>query len=197
MRRSIPMPLWRWRSFSPPAARAARTRHRGAAATARRDFPAVRGHHGHQRGQRLDVRARRGHRFVHLRRTAASTTARWPETTTIRPEEFVNSFNYRYPQPRGDGFAVTSTAPSCPALTRPAPAMRLLRVGLQTRAEDEGERRDADAHVRRSTCPGSMAEPGRLDLVQDALHYLVDQLRPQRLRGDRGLQRARRRCYAR
>jgi Ca-activated chloride channel homolog len=56
--------------------------------------------------------------------------------------------------------------------------MRLVRVGLQTRAEDELERRDA-ALTFVIDVSGSMAERGRLDLVQDALHYLVDRLRPQ------------------
>jgi Ca-activated chloride channel family protein len=56
-------------------------------------------------------------------------------------------------------------------------ALHLLRVGLQTRGEDRVTRKDAALTFVIDTS-GSMAETGRLDLVQDALHYLVRQLRP-------------------
>jgi Ca-activated chloride channel homolog len=101
-----------------------------------------------------------------------------PEKATIRPEEFVNYFTYRYPQPSGDGFTVNVDGSHLPSVHRAGSDMRLIRVGLQTRAEDEQERRDA-ALTFVIDVSGSMAERGRLDLVQDALHYLVDQLRPQ------------------
>jgi Ca-activated chloride channel family protein len=101
-----------------------------------------------------------------------------PETKTIRPEEFVNYFNYRYPQPSGDGFTVNVDGSHLPSVHKAGFETRLLRVGLQTRAEDDKERRDASLTFVIDTS-GSMAERGRLDLVQDALHYLVDQLRPQ------------------
>jgi Ca-activated chloride channel family protein len=101
-----------------------------------------------------------------------------PEARTVRPEEFVNYFNYRYPQPSGDGFTVSVDGSQLPSAHKAGSDMRLIRVGLQTRAEDEGERRDA-ALTFVIDVSGSMAERGRLDLVQDALHYLVDQLRPQ------------------
>src|SRR5262245_1741088 len=31
---------------------------------------------------------------------------RWPDASTVRPEEFVNSFDQHYAPPKGDGFAV-------------------------------------------------------------------------------------------
>jgi Ca-activated chloride channel family protein len=52
-----------------------------------------------------------------------------------------------------------------------------LRVGLQTRSADAETRPDA-ALTFVIDVSGSMAEPGRLDLVRDALHYLIDELRP-------------------
>jgi Ca-activated chloride channel family protein len=55
--------------------------------------------------------------------------------------------------------------------------VRLLRVGLQTRAEDPTQRTDA-ALTFVVDVSGSMDEPGRLDLVKDALDVLIDQLRP-------------------
>lgn len=100
-----------------------------------------------------------------------------PDPRSIRPEEFVNYFDYRYGEPQGDGFTVHVDGARLPRSHEPASDMRLLRVGLQTRAEDTHERRDA-ALTFVIDVSGSMAERGRLDLVQDALHYLVDQLRP-------------------
>ena len=101
---------------------------------------------------------------------------RLPERGTVRPEEFINAFDQEYGEPRGDGFAVHVDGSRMPRTHRGATDLRLLRVGLQTRAEDATERRDA-ALTFVVDVSGSMAEPGRLDLVQDALHTLVTQLR--------------------
>ncbi|MET8907689.1 von Willebrand factor type A domain-containing protein [Micromonospora sp. NPDC004551] len=102
---------------------------------------------------------------------------RLPEHATVRPEEFVNSFRQDYPQPAGDGFAVHVDGARLPETHEAGGDERLLRVGLQTRAEDEQRRPDA-ALTFVIDVSGSMGEPGRLDLVRDALHTLVDQLRP-------------------
>lgn len=101
---------------------------------------------------------------------------RRPDPATVRPEEFVNSFDQHYPQPRGDGFAVHVDGARLPATHEAARDTRLLRVGLQTRAEESEQRRDA-ALTFVIDVSGSMDDPERLGLVQDALHYLVDQLR--------------------
>jgi Ca-activated chloride channel family protein len=104
---------------------------------------------------------------------------RLPEQAAVRPEEFVNSFAQGYPEPKGDGFAIHVDGSRLPESHRPEPAgdVRLMRVGLQTRSEDPDSRPDA-ALTFVVDVSGSMDEPGRLDLVQDALHTLVDQLRP-------------------
>jgi Ca-activated chloride channel homolog len=104
---------------------------------------------------------------------------RLPDGAQVRPEEFINSFDLRYPEPSGDGFAVHADGTRLPEFHRAeAPAgARLLRIGLQTRAEDSDTRADA-ALTFVVDVSGSMADPGRLDLVQDALHTLVDELRP-------------------
>lgn len=102
-----------------------------------------------------------------------------PDPTTVRPEEFVNSFRQDYAQPAGDGFTVHVDGSRPPSGHRFGSEgdHRLLRVGLQTRTEDATTRPDA-ALTFVVDVSGSMGEPGRLDLVQDALHTLVDQLRP-------------------
>jgi Ca-activated chloride channel family protein len=102
---------------------------------------------------------------------------RLPSPEQVRPEEFINSFNQRYAPPRGDGFAVHVDGSRMPAEHEAPQAERLLRVGLQTLGEDNEERKDANLTFVIDVS-GSMDEPGRLDLVQDALRYLVDQLRP-------------------
>ncbi|GHJ46705.1 hypothetical protein Cs7R123_40470 [Catellatospora sp. TT07R-123] len=102
---------------------------------------------------------------------------RLPDANTVRPEEFVNAFDQHYPQPRGDGFAVHVDGTRVPGSHAGSSSLRLLRIGLQTRAEDAGQRRDA-ALTFVIDVSGSMGDPGRLDLVSDALHTLVDQLRP-------------------
>lgn len=98
------------------------------------------------------------------------------DESTIRPEEFVNAFRQDYPQPPGNGFVVSVDGSRLPRDHEASGEVRLMRVGLQTRADDPGRRPDAALTFVIDTS-GSMSEVGRLDLVQDALHTLVDQLR--------------------
>jgi Ca-activated chloride channel family protein len=100
-----------------------------------------------------------------------------PSPSTIRPEEFVNAFDQDYPEPAGDGFAVHADGARLPEGAPAAGDVRLMRVGLQTRSEPDIGRTDTTLTFVVDTS-GSMSEPGRLDLVRDALHTLVDQLRP-------------------
>src|SRR6185369_9560943 len=94
--------------------------------------------------------------------------------------EFINAFRQDYAQPSGDGFTVNVDGcwvPRAHGRSDDEGSTRLLRVGLQTRAEDPGRRSDA-ALTFVVDVSGSMAEPNKLDLVQDALHTLINQLRP-------------------
>jgi Ca-activated chloride channel family protein len=104
---------------------------------------------------------------------------RLPDRAYVRPEEFVNSLDLDYPEPAGDGFAIHADGARLPEFQRSEyrSDQRLLRIGLQTRSEPAETRPDA-ALTFVVDVSGSMAEPGRLDLVRDALHTLVDQLRP-------------------
>jgi Ca-activated chloride channel family protein len=105
---------------------------------------------------------------------------RRPDPTTIRPEEFINALRQDYRQPAGNGFAVLvdgARLPNTHAAGAGASDLRLMRVGLQTRAQDAANRADA-ALTFVVDVSGSMGEPGKLDLVRDALNTLVEQLRP-------------------
>ena len=102
-----------------------------------------------------------------------------PEPDGVRPEEFVNAFRQDYPQPPGDGFTVTLDGARVPEAQRTTPPgdVRLLRVGLQTRADDPAARPDAALTVVIDVS-GSMGDPGKLELVRNALNAFIDQARP-------------------
>jgi Ca-activated chloride channel homolog len=100
----------------------------------------------------------------------------WPAAQTVRPEEFINALRQDYPEPDGDGFSVSVDGSRSPVRAG-GTADHVLRVGLRTRGRDSAHRPDA-ALTFVVDVSGSMAEPGRLDLVKDALHTLVGQLRP-------------------
>jgi len=101
-----------------------------------------------------------------------------PSPERVRPEEFVNAFHQDYPEPAGNGFTVTLDGARLPRGHADAgDDVRLLRVGLQTRAEDRATRPDAALTVVVDVS-GSMGDPGKLDVVRRSLHALVDEGRP-------------------
>ena len=108
--------------------------------------------------------------YGYARRTLAE--GRLPDPSTVRPEEFVNSFRQDYDRPDGNGFTVTVDG-----ARTDREDWSLVRVGLATRpGGDPGERPPA-ALTFVIDISGSMAEPGRLDLAQDSLGHMTDQLR--------------------
>ncbi|MFD4261669.1 von Willebrand factor type A domain-containing protein [Streptomyces sp. NPDC058534] len=108
--------------------------------------------------------------YGYARRTLSE--GRLPDPSTVRPEEFVNSFRQDYDRPDGDGFTV-----SVDGARTDAEDWSLVRVGLATRtAEQRGERPPA-ALTFVIDVSGSMGEPGRLDLAQESLGTMTDQLR--------------------
>ncbi|MEV3993070.1 von Willebrand factor type A domain-containing protein [Streptomyces sp. NPDC049837] len=108
--------------------------------------------------------------YGYARRTLAD--GRLPAPDTVRPEEFVNSFRQNYPKPDGNGFSVTLDG------ARTASGdWSLVRVGLATRPSDRHGERPPAALTFVVDISGSMAEPGRLDLVKESLGVLTDQLR--------------------
>ncbi|HEY9371948.1 vWA domain-containing protein [Streptomyces sp.] len=108
--------------------------------------------------------------YGYARRTLAE--GRLPAPETVRPEEFVNSFRPDYKRPEGDGFGVTVDGART---TREG--WSLVRVGLATRAADRHGPRPPAALTFVVDISGSMAEPGRLDLVKESLGVLTGQLR--------------------
>ncbi|WP_328976554.1 vWA domain-containing protein [Streptomyces canus] len=109
--------------------------------------------------------------YGYARRTLAD--GQRPEPSTIRPEEFVNSFRQDYERPDGNGFTVTVDGARTDEKN-----WSLVRVGLATRNADgqRGERPPA-ALTFVIDISGSMSEPGRLDLAQESLGVMTDRLR--------------------
>ncbi|MFC9845276.1 von Willebrand factor type A domain-containing protein [Streptomyces sp. NPDC060223] len=108
--------------------------------------------------------------YGYARRTLAD--GRMPDPSTIRPEEFVNSFRQDYERPDGNGFSVTVDG----ARTDDED-WSLVRVGLATRAEEDDDERPPAALTFVIDVSGSMDEPGRLDLAKDSLDVMTDRLR--------------------
>ncbi|MCW8379988.1 vWA domain-containing protein [Streptomyces justiciae] len=108
--------------------------------------------------------------YGYARRTLAD--GRLPDPSTVRPEEFVNSFRQDYDRPDGNGFTVTVDG----ARTT-EDDWSLVRVGLATRSAGDPDDRPPAALTFVIDISGSMGEPGRLDLAKDSLDTMTDQLR--------------------
>ncbi len=91
-----------------------------------------------------------------------------PPTDAIRPEEFINYFEYDYPEPE-DTFSITTYLAPSPF----DPSLHYLLIGL--RAEKPVERKPAILTFVVDVS-GSMNQENRLGLVKRSLKYLVDNL---------------------
>ena len=110
-----------------------------------------------------------------LARRYLTQQRRLPPRESVRLEEFVNYFSYADPAPEGDEpFAVTCELGAAPW----APAHKLLRVALQSRTL-AAEKLPPCNLVFLIDVSGSMADPDKLPLLQQAFRLLVEQLRPQ------------------
>ncbi|MEV5311533.1 von Willebrand factor type A domain-containing protein [Streptomyces sp. NPDC052610] len=108
--------------------------------------------------------------YDYARRSLAD--GRMPDPSTVRPEEFVNSFRQDYDRPDGNGFTVTVDG----ARTGDDD-WSLVRVGLATRTADDDRERPPAALTFVLDISGSMDEPGRLDLAKESLGVMTDRLR--------------------
>ncbi len=100
---------------------------------------------------------------------------RLPPAAAVRIEEFINYFDYDYPQPTGiHPFSITTELSTCPWNAQ----HQLVHVGLQGRKMDMGTLPPANL-VFLLDVSGSMDEPNKLPLVKQGLELLVNQLRPE------------------
>jgi Ca-activated chloride channel family protein len=98
-----------------------------------------------------------------------------PPADAVRLEEFINYFDYNYPQPTGsDPFSITTEVATTPW----NPETKLVHIGLQGRRM-ESEKLPPNNLVFLIDVSGSMDSPDKLPLLKNSFDMLIDQLRPQ------------------
>ncbi|UCG57986.1 MAG: von Willebrand factor type A domain-containing protein [Phycisphaerales bacterium] len=99
-----------------------------------------------------------------------------PPAGAVRMEEFVNYFNYHYPQRVNPTFTVHADAAPSP-FARAGENLTLLKIGVKARTIGRDQRRAAHL-IFVVDSSASMDQADRLPLVQQALDLLVDKLSP-------------------
>ena len=95
-----------------------------------------------------------------------------PPKDSVRIEEMINYFTYKYPEPRGEHpFSVIINAVDCPWNAE----NRLVRIGLKAKDIPRADRPACNL-VFLIDVSGSMDEPNKLPLLQRSLRLLVSQL---------------------
>lgn len=98
-----------------------------------------------------------------------------PPADAVRTEEFINYFDYGYPNPpRNQSFGIYMDGAPSPFIERDH---RMVRVGIQGYSVPADERPDAQLTFVIDVS-GSMDQENRLGLAKRALYLLVDELRP-------------------
>ena len=107
-----------------------------------------------------------------IRLAEQAITNGWlPDPSAVRIEEFVNSFDQGYPVP-DDTFAIYADGAPYELVDN---NLHVLRVGVQ--ATEVSSRRRADANITVVVdVSGSMDGAGKIELLRDSLHLLVDEL---------------------
>ena len=94
-----------------------------------------------------------------------------PEADTVRTEEFLNYFDYNYPEEQDSDFSVyTECGPSYFSDEH-----YMLKIGIKAKSLSSEERPPMTI-ISVIDMSGSMASPGKLDLIKETLPYLVNQL---------------------
>jgi Ca-activated chloride channel family protein len=100
---------------------------------------------------------------------------RMPPKESVRLEEFINYFDYDYPQPTDQTpFSITTEISECPWNTQ----HKLVQVGLQGK-KVENHNLPPSNIVFLLDVSGSMMSPDKLELIKKGLKMLVQQLRPE------------------
>ena len=107
--------------------------------------------------------------YTLFRRTV--TVGRMPPPASVRVEEWVNYFRYRYPAPEEGDFRVVLEGAPSPF----TPGRHLLEVGLQGRTVAKSQRKPTHLVFLVDTS-GSMSSPDKLPLAQSAMKLMVDNL---------------------
>lgn len=101
-------------------------------------------------------------------------SGRLPHPDGVRPEEYINYFDYGYAQPRaGQPFAIDMEAGPNPFNDR----SHIVKIGLQAGDLDAASLRATNLVFLIDTS-GSMKDRNKLPLVKESLNSLLDHLRP-------------------
>ncbi len=99
-----------------------------------------------------------------------------PPIGAVRMEEFINAFDYQYPQQDNASFAIHAQAAKSP-FARPGQNLTLLKVGVKARTVGRDQQKPAHLVVV-VDASASMGQADRLPLIQLGLDRLVDKLSP-------------------
>ncbi len=111
--------------------------------------------------------------YANVRRMLKSGS--WPHPDAVRLEEFINYFNYDYPEPKEDEvFSVSLDQGPCAWNEE----HRLLRIGLKTASLSVEEMPPSNL-VFLIDVSGSMSSPDKLPLLQTAMKIMVKNLNPE------------------
>ncbi len=97
-----------------------------------------------------------------------------PPAGAVRMEEFINYFNYHYPQRTNPTFKVHAEAAPSP-FAREDQNLTLLKIGVKARTIGRDQRKASNL-ILVVDASASMGQPDRLPLVQQALYMLVSRL---------------------
>jgi len=99
-----------------------------------------------------------------------------PPAGAVRMEEFINYFNYQYPQQSDRTFKVHAEAAASPFAAE-GKNLTLLKIGVKARTLGRDQQKPAHLVFVIDTS-ASMGQPERLPLIQQALSLLLDNLKP-------------------
>ncbi|HEY1013890.1 MAG TPA: von Willebrand factor type A domain-containing protein [Herpetosiphonaceae bacterium] len=97
-----------------------------------------------------------------------------PDPNSVRPEEYVNFFDYQYPQPESGDFAIYTEAGPSPF---GGPQYQLVQIGIQGKQISAAQRKPA-ALTFVIDSSGSMQQEDRLEVVKQAMAMLTEEMRP-------------------
>jgi Ca-activated chloride channel family protein len=100
-----------------------------------------------------------------------------PPQGAVRMEEFVNAFDYAYPQRSEPTFSVMAEGASSP-FAEPGQALSLVKIAVKARTVGRDQRKAAHL-VFVVDSSASMGQADRLPLIQQGLSRLVEELGPQ------------------
>ena len=96
-----------------------------------------------------------------------------PNPLSIRAEEFINSFDYKYDAPKSKAFAVQSEVVNSPFHR----GSKIMKIGVQGKRPG-GDHRAASHFCFIIDTSGSMADKNRLPMVKKVLPMIVKQMSP-------------------